>query len=538
MGTHEFNVRVEFDWLMNYPEAREFQESLGSAFVIPPFETFGFEVDPPIHTSNREVDIGLRYGAAKTTVIRIEGQLRATAPDIARALLRRSCEALWWHSYCRRRMQAELDGTEFVIDLTIPADDPSPEPHAISPPRESGPGKLAGYPPRAFVAHRWSSIPEMSDATVMAVALSGCGYDVAMDQLDTRGTYVDRTSEQAIAAYVAQIAACHLFVYVSTESYENDAERKWLLEERRVARQEAAELRIRLAAVVMHDTLDPADRFADLVIDGRSALYDVRTVDGIRSGDTGEMQGRFLTAGLGYSGPTLDPPLKARLAEIIETVTGDLVHGRLLQAEKTLSSSHEALGVTEEWQLLSARLLAAGGARGHAAVLAENLLKASTVQYQTKLGACDVLEAIGRVRPALRESARILRIFLSPSRAELRHVSYTYARVRESMARLLGRMGERDGARAHAALASQPLPPAYTSTAQRQQRGHLACDSCSAFYTPYGGAVTVICEACGGHGGVHGGGCIFCGSERRFVCDQVSAGRPCPVCGVGSVRWS
>jgi len=194
--------------------------------------------------------------------------------------------------------------------------------------------------------------------------------------------------------------------------------------------------------------------------------------------------------------------------------------------------------VTEEWQLLSARLLAAGGARGHAAGLAENLLTASTVQHQTKLGACDVLEAIGRVRPALRESARILRIFLSPSRAELRHMSYTYARVRESMARLLGRMGEREGARAHAALASQPPPLAWASIARRQHRGHLACDSCSAFYTPHGGVVTVICEACGGHGAVHGDGCIFCGSERRFVCDRASAGRPCPICGVGSVRWS
>ena len=110
---------------------------------------------------------------------------------------------------------------------------------------------------------------------------------------------MERTSEQAIAAYVAQIAACHLFVYVSTESYENDAQRKWLLAERTVALQEAAELRIRLAAVVMHDTLDPADRFADLIIDGRSALSDVRTADGTRSGDTGEMQGRLLTAGLG-----------------------------------------------------------------------------------------------------------------------------------------------------------------------------------------------------------------------------------------------
>ena len=272
MTTHDFKVRIEFDWLMNHPDVREFEESVGSAFVIPPFETLGLQVDPPIHTSKREVDIGVRYGAAETTVIRVEGQLRATAPDIARALLRRSCEVLWWHSYCRRRMQAELDGAEFMIDLTIPADDPSPEPRAVPPPQESGSGKLAGYPPKAFVAHRWSSIPEMSDATVMAVALSGCGYDVTMDQLDTRGTYVERTSEQAIAAYVAQIAACHLFVYVRTESYENDAQRKWLLAERTVALQEAAELRIRLAAVVMHDTLDPADRFADLIIDGRSAL--------------------------------------------------------------------------------------------------------------------------------------------------------------------------------------------------------------------------------------------------------------------------
>ena len=351
-----------------------------------------------------------------------------------------------------------------MIDLTIPADDPSPEPRAVPPPQESGSGKLAGYPPKAFCGASVVLDPRDERCNGDDGRALRCGYDVTMDQLDTRGTYVERTSEQAIAAYVAQIAACHLFVYVSTESYENDAQRKWLLAERTVALQEAAELRIRLAAVVMHDTLDPADRFADLIIDGRSALSDVRTADGTRSGDTGEMQGRLLTAGLGYSGPTLDPPLKARLAEIIETVTGDLVHGRLRHAERTLSSSHEALGVTEEWQLLSARLLAAGGARGHAAGLAENLLKASTVQHPDQAGGLSI--------------------------------------------------------------------------ARRQHRGHLACDSCSAFYTPYAGAVTVICEACGGHGAVHGDGCIFCGSERRFVCDRASAGRPCPICGVGSVRWS
>ena len=82
-------------------------------------------------------------------------------------------------------------------------------------------------------------------------------------------------------------------MYVRTESYENDAQRKWLLAERTVALQEAAELRIRLAAVVMHDTLDPADRFADLIIDGRSALSDVRTADGTGSGDTGEIRAGF-----------------------------------------------------------------------------------------------------------------------------------------------------------------------------------------------------------------------------------------------------
>jgi hypothetical protein len=68
----------------------------------------------------------------------------------------------------------------------------------------------------------------MSDATVLAVALSTCGYDVTMDQLDTRGTYVDRVDDQAIAYYVAQITACHLFLYVSTAAFESDAQRKWL----------------------------------------------------------------------------------------------------------------------------------------------------------------------------------------------------------------------------------------------------------------------------------------------------------------------
>jgi hypothetical protein len=288
----------------------------------------------------------------------------------------------------------------------------------------------------------------------------------------------------------------------------------------------------------MHDTLDPADRFADVIIDGRSALRNVRAPDGSRSGDTREMQSRLLTAGIVYGGPTLDPPLEARLAEVMETVTSDISRGRLRRANRTLSSSHDTLGVTEEWQLLSARLLAVRGAERDAAVLASNLLKAPTVQHQTKLEACDVLERIGLVRLALQESARILRIFLSPSRAELRSISYTYARVRESMARLLAGMGESEGAQAHAAIASQPPPPASTPITPRQQRGYLACDSCSAFYRPRRGAVTVICEACGGHGELQGDGCIFCGSKRRFVCDRASAGRPCPICGVGSVRWS
>ncbi len=73
MTTHDFKVRIEFDWLMNHPDVREFEESVGSAFVIPPFETLGLQVDPPIHTSKREVDIGVRYGAAETTVVRVEG---------------------------------------------------------------------------------------------------------------------------------------------------------------------------------------------------------------------------------------------------------------------------------------------------------------------------------------------------------------------------------------------------------------------------------------------------------------------------------
>lgn len=528
MGIYDFTVHIEFDWLMNYPDAREFQDHLGSTFAIPPFVTFGMTVDPPIHTSEREIDIGLRYGVAETTAIRVEGRLQATAPGIARALLRRSCEALWWHSHCRRRMQAELDGTAFVIDLTIPAAHPS----ALPP--SADPRKLAGYPPKAFVAHRWSSIPEMADATVTAVALSACGYDVAMDQLDTRGTYVERVNEQAISEYVAQIAACHLFLYVSTDEYENDAERKWLAEERRVALQEAAELRIRLAAVVMHDTLAPADRFADVIVDGRSALCGTRTTSDSRAGDTREMQSRLLEAGLGYAGPVVDPALQACLAETVETATSDIRRGRLREADRTLSSTRDALGATEEWRLSSAKLLAASGEQRDAAVLASTLLKAPAVQYQTKLDACDVLEGIGLARLALRESARILRIFLSPSRAELRAISHTYARVRESMARLLAGMGEYEGAQAHAAVAAQPSPPGIPP----EQRERLACDWCPARYTPGRDAASVVCEACGGHGAFAANGCIFCGSKRRFTCDRVSSGRACPICGVGSVRWS
>jgi hypothetical protein len=525
MGTYAFVVRLEFDWLMNYPEARAFEGHVGSTFVSPPFGAFGFAVDPPIRTADREVDVGWRYGTAKTTTVRVEGDLHATAPDIARALLRRSCEALWWHARCRRRVDAELDGVAFVIDLTIPA-------HGdLSPAHPPEPLKPAGRPPRAFVAHRWSSIPEMSDATVLAVALSTCGYDVTMDQLDTRGTYVDRVDDQAIADYVAQITACHLFLYVSTAAFESDAQRKWLAAERATALREAAELRIQLAAVVMHDTLDPADRFADVLIDGRAALAGGRTPEGNRSGDTGELQRRLRVAGLGYGGPRLDPPLRARLAEVVETVAEDVAGGRLEHADRTLSASHDTLGYTEEWQLACATFLAAAGAPREAATMAANLLQGPTAWYPTRLGACDVLEGLALVRPALREWARVLRIFLSPARAELRGVSHTYARARASMARLLAAMGESDGARAHAAAAAP-------ATDTPRPRGCLACDVCSASYRPQPGAPTVVCEACGGHGALHGDGCVFCGGERRFVVDQVSAGRPCPVCGVGAVRWS
>lgn len=526
LRSYDFTLRIEFDRLMTYPEAREFGDVIGSAFVIPPFVTFGFRVDPPIHKSEREVDIGLRYGTAPTTVIRVDGQLSATAPEIARALLQRSCEVLWWHAYCRRRIDAELDGNPFVIDLSIPVGRPDP---TFSPVRHPESGKLAGYPPRAFVAHRWSSIPDMSSATVLAVALSGCGYDVTMDQLDPEGTYEQRQTERAIAEYVAQIADCHLFLYVSTASYESDTQRKWVLEERTTALREAAELRIRLAAVVMDDTLAPADRFADVIIDGRG-LPHASKPDGSRSGNTGEMRRRFLTAGIGYSGPTLDPSSKARLAEVVETVTADIANGRLRQAGRVLSTVRDTLGGTEEWQLSTAQLLAAGGEKRDAAVCASNLLRVPTVQYQTKLDACDVLESIGLGRVALRESARILRLFLSPSRAELRSFSYTYGRVRMSMTRLLTGMGETEGAQAHAAVDAQISP--------RPQSGPLACDACPALYRPRADDVTVICEACGGHGGLQTEGCVFCGSEQRFVVDRVSTGRPCPICGIGFLRWS
>lgn len=527
MGTYDFTLRIEFDRLMTYPEAREFEDAIGSAFVIPPFVTFGFQVDPPIHKSEREVDIGLRYGTTPTTVIRVEGQLSATAREIARALLRRSCEVLWWHAYCRRRIDAEIDGDPFVIDLTIPTSRPGP---VFSHARQPGSSKLAGYPPRAFVAHRWSSIPDMSNATVIAAALSGCGYDVTMDQLDPRGTYEQRQTERAIAEYVAQIADCHLFLYVSTASYESDAQRRWLLEERNTALREAAELRIRLAVVVMDDTLAPADRFADFIIDGRAGLPHVSRPDGSRSGDTGEMQSRFLTAGIGYGGPTLDPSSKARLAEVVERVTADIANGRLRQAGRVLSTVRDTLGVTEEWQLSAARLLAAGGEKRDAAVWASDLLRVPIVQYQTKLDACDVLESIGLGRMALREWARILRVFLSPSRAELRPLSHTYARVRTSMARLLAEMGEAEGAQAHAAVDAQLSP--------QPQRGSLACDACPALYRPRPDAVSVICEACGGNGRLQADGCVFCGCEQRFVADQMSGGRPCPICGVGFLWWS
>ncbi len=526
-GTYDFTLRMEFDRLMTHPEIREFEGAIGSAFVIRPFISFGFQVDPPIGRSQRETDIGLRHGTAPTTAVRVEGQLSATSPEIARALLRRSCEVLWWHAYCRRRIDAELDGDPFAIDLTIPAGQLD---LALPPARRPGSGKLAGYPPRAFLAHRWSSIPDMSDATLIAVALSRCGYDVTMDQLDPQGTYEQRQTERAIAEFIAQIAHCHLFLYVSTASYEGDARRRWLLEERNTALREAAELRIRLAAVVMGDTLAPADRFADIIIDGRAGLPHTRRPDGSRAGDTGEMQSLLLTAGIGYRGPTLDPSSRTRLAEVVETVTADIANGRLGQAGRALSTVRDTLGATEEWRLSAARLLAAGGEKREAAAWASDLLTVPTVQYQTKLDACDVLEVIGLGRTALRERARILRVFLSPSRAELRHLSHTYARVRTSMARLLTGMGEVEGARAHAVVDARTSPS--------PQRGSLTCGACPALYRPRPGAVTVICEACGGNGVLRADGCAFCGCEQRFVADPVSTGRPCPICGVGLLWWS
>jgi len=111
------------------------------------------------------------------------------------------------------------------------------------------------------------------------------------------------------------------------------------------------------------DTLDPADRFADAVVDGRPTLSGSVRPDGSRSGDARELQRRLLTAGLGYCGPTLGPPLEARLAETVEVVTRDIARGQLGSAEETLSSCREALGGTEEWRLLCAKVLAANGER-------------------------------------------------------------------------------------------------------------------------------------------------------------------------------
>jgi len=141
------------------------------------------------------------------------------------------------------------------------------------------------YPPRLFVSYRWS---EENHAIVKTIAkqLKRAGWDVLFDEQQMR-------SENEVAAFVAQIQTCRVFVCLWTEGYARETEEgtraQWLFDEWNHAGHLASRFRcIRIVNLFLGGDRKP--RGHDL-IDLRSLTVD-------------EM-GRAITDKLSYDGATL-----------------------------------------------------------------------------------------------------------------------------------------------------------------------------------------------------------------------------------------
>ncbi|HEX6361111.1 toll/interleukin-1 receptor domain-containing protein [Actinophytocola sp.] len=193
--------------------------------------------------------------------------------------------------------------------------------------RQSRP-KLAGYPPRVFIAYRWENDEALARARRLAIEVEALGYEVFLDlrhltDLGPGGVEIPR--------YVSRLVDANVFLRVITDSYVADLAREWLLEEDQLAKR-LAHNGCETVHVVFGDGGEPEDWARHASVDLRADPDDFTPL---------------ATVLPPFRGTLLDQQDQAALMDLVTTATRHLRERRpdhvlaLLNTVRQLSSTFE-----------------------------------------------------------------------------------------------------------------------------------------------------------------------------------------------------
>jgi len=111
---HEFELHMEFDALLGYPEAREFESAWSTAFAMPPFISGQFRVNPSIPIPGRPSS-NQALPADTSSKIVVKGQLNAADEGTALQTISQSSYLVWFEFNSNPMTTTSLDGKMKVI---------------------------------------------------------------------------------------------------------------------------------------------------------------------------------------------------------------------------------------------------------------------------------------------------------------------------------------------------------------------------------------------------------------------------------------